>query len=370
VMITLPSGKTITSSAPGASPTEFYVDSLKLNGSSYSKLFVPYSTLAKGATLDWKLGTTAASWGSAAQDAPPSYGPVFADSATVSPAAVNVQPGASAKATLSVSSLTSSAQTVSWKATVPSGVTVSPSSGTISAGASGAGTAALTVTGGSTDGSFPVTINLTSSAGSIIPVQLSVIVAKPGDLSPYYNVTGISSDGSGSTADYDGDGFSYSQQALAAAGLTPGGTVTSGGLTYTWPNVAAGQPDAVTAGGQIIPVTTAAGATSIGFLGSATNGGTAGTSGTVTITYTDGSTSTATLGMSDWTLSANSGSPQFSNVIVATTPYRNAPTGKQSVNTYIFAQTIPIDGSKTVASITLPSNVTTGSIGIFAISAG
>ena len=370
VKITLPSGKTITDSAPGASPTEFYVDSLKLNGSSYSKLYVPYSTLAKGATLDWKLGTTATSWGSAAQDAPPSYGPVFADSATVSPAAVNVQPGASAKATLSVSSLTGSAQSVSWTATAPSGVTVSPSSGTISAGASGAGTAALTVTGGSADGSFPVTINLTSSAGSIIPVQLSVIVAKPGDLSPYYNVTGISSDGSGSTADYDGDGFSYSEQALAAAGLTPGGTVTSGGLTYTWPNVAAGQPDAVTAGGQTIPVATAAGATSIGFLGSATNGGTAGTSGTVTITYTDGSTSTATLGMSDWTLSANSGSPQFSNVIVATTPYRNAPTGKQSVNTYIFAQTIPIDGSKTVASITLPSNVTSGSIGIFAISAG
>jgi predicted alpha-1,2-mannosidase len=369
VKITLPSGKTITSSAPGASPTQYYVDSLKLNGSSDSKLYVPYSTLAKGATLDWKLGTTATSWGSAAQDAPPSYGPVFADSATVSPAAVNVQPGGSATSTLSVSSLTGSAQAVSWKATAPSGVTVSPSSGTISAGASGAGTAVLTVTGGSTDGSYPVTIDLTSSAGSIIPVQLSVIVAKPGDLSPYYNVTGISSDGSGSTASYDGEGFSYSEQALAAAGLTPGGTVTSGGLTYTWPSVAAGQPDAVNAGGQTIPVATAAGATTIGFLGSATNGGTAGNSGTVTITYTDGSTSTATLGMSDWTLSANSGTPQFGNVIVATTPYRNTPTGMQSVNTYIFAQTIPVDGSKTVASVTLPSNAS-GSIGIFAISGG
>ena len=70
-----------------------------------------------------------------------------------------------------------------------------------------------------TDGAYTVTIDLTSSAGKIIPLQLAVIVAKPGDLSPYYNVTGISSDGDGGTANYDGDGFSYSAaRALAATG--------------------------------------------------------------------------------------------------------------------------------------------------------
>ena len=124
------------------------------------------------------------------------------------------------------------------------------------------------------------------------------------------------------------------------------------------------------AGGQTIPVSTPAGATSIGFLGSAVNGGLVGASGTVTINYTDGTTSTGTLGMSDWTLDANSGTPQFGDVTVATTPYRNAPTGMQSVNTYIFADTVPVDGSKTVASITLPATVNNGSIGIFDISAG
>lgn len=370
VTITLPSGKTITSSAPGASPTQFYVDSLALNGAAYSKLYVPFATLAKGATLNWKLGTTATSWGSAAQDAPPSYGPVFADSASVSPSTVTVQPGGSATATLSVTSLTGSAQTVNWTASAPSGVTVSPSSGSVQVAASGAATTKLTVTAGSTDGAYPVTIKLTSSAGSIIGAQLAVIVAKPGDLSPYYNVTGISSDGSGSAANFDGDGFSYSEQALTAAGLAPGATITSGGLTYTWPSAAPGQPDAISTGGQVIPVNTPAGATSIGFLGSAVNAGTAGASGTVTVTYTDGTTSTATLGMSDWTLAANSGSPQFGNVIVATTPYRNAPDGSQAVNTYVFAQAIPVDGAKTVASITLPATVNNGSIGIFAISGG
>ena len=269
-----------------------------------------------------------------------------------------------------MSSLTGSSQSVNWTATASSGVTVSPSSGTLSVGAGGTATVPIQVTGGTTDGAYTVTIDLTSSAGKIIPLQLAVIVAKPGDLSPYYNVTGISSDGDGGTANYDGDGFSYSQQALAAAGLTPGGTVTSGGLTYTWPSVPAGQPDAVYAGGQTIPVSTPSGASSLGFLGSATNAASTGAFGTVTVNYTDGTSSTATLGMSDWTLNANASSPSFGNVIVATTPYRNFDGGMQSVNTYIFAQSIPIDSSKTVASITLPSSTTNGSIGIFDISAG
>jgi predicted alpha-1,2-mannosidase len=369
--ITLPSGNTVTISAPGASPTEFYVDSLKINGSSYSKLYVPYSTLAKGATLDWTMGTSATSWGSAPADAPPSYGPVFADTATVSPATLYLQPGGSGTATLSDQSLTSSAQTVAWTASASSGVTVSPASGSLSVPADGTASAPVTITAGATDGDYTVTFDLTSSAGTITPVQAAVVVAKPGDLAPYYNVTAISSDGTASNANFDGDGFSYSEQALTAAGLSPGGTVTSGGLTYTWPDTPAAQPDGIIAAGQTIPISAPAGATSIGFLGSAANGGTTGSSGTVTITYTDGTTSTATLGMSDWTLDAGSGTPQFSNVIVATTPYRNYLDGsQQAIDTYVFAQTIPVDSSKTVASITLPATVTQGSLGIFAISAG
>jgi hypothetical protein len=135
--------------------------------------------------------------------------------------------------------------------------------------------------------------------------------------------------------------------------------------------VAAAQPDAVMASGQTIPVSTPAGATQIGFLGSAVNAGASGASGTVTITYTDGTTSTATLGMSDWTLSAGGGTPQFGNVIVATTPYRDATDGtNQTINTYVFAATVPVNSSKTVASITLPATVNNGSIGIFAMSTG
>ena len=368
--ITLPSGKKISISAPGASPTKFYVSSLALNGKSYEKLYVPFSTLAKGATLKWGLSTTPTSWGTAAADAPPSYGPVFAATGSVSPASLVLQPGASATATLSVQDISGSAQIVGWTATTGAGATVAPASGSVSLTADGTASAQVTVTAGTTDGVYPVSFDLTSPAGSVIPAQLSVIVATPGDLGPFYDDVGISDDANPSAANFDGDGFSYSEQALTAAGLAPGATVVSGGLNYTWPDVAAGQQDAILASGQTIALNAPAGASHVGFLGSAFNAGTTGSKGTVTVTYTDGTATTATLGFSDWTLSAGNGSPQFGNVEVASTPYRNGGSGKQTVKTFVFAQTIAVDGTKTIASVTLPGTLSQGSIGVFAITAG
>jgi hypothetical protein len=52
-------------------------------------------------------------------------------------------------------------------------------------------------------------------------------------------------------------------------------------------------------------------------------------------------------------------------------PYRNAEDGlSDAVSVYVFAQTIPVNPAKTVASITLPFPGGSGSLGIFAISAG
>ncbi len=72
-VISLPSGGTITISAPGASGSKFYVKSLSINGAAYNKLYVPFSQLASGATLDWNLEAKPASWGHAKADVPPSY---------------------------------------------------------------------------------------------------------------------------------------------------------------------------------------------------------------------------------------------------------------------------------------------------------
>jgi hypothetical protein len=40
------------------------------------------------------------------------------------------------------------------------------------------------------------------------------------------------------------------------------------------------------------------------------------------------------------------------------------------VKTYVFAATLPLTSGKTVASVTLPSSLTEGSIGVFSIAAG
>lgn len=368
--ISLPSGKTIKINAPGASPSEYYVQSQKINGRPNSKLYVPFSSLAKGATLDWTMSSTETSWGTGAENAPPSYGPTFPATGALSPASLILQPGETGKSTLTVRSSGSSAQTVTWQASAPPGVTVTPSSGTLNVPADGNASVDVTVEAGDTDGNYPVRFALTSPSGRILPAALSVIVAKPGDLAPFADNTGISDDSAPSSANYDGGGWSYSEQALTAAGLSQGASVSSDGITYTWPDIAPGQPDNVTAGGQTIPITAPAGATKLGFLGSAYNAGTEGSSGTATITYTDGSTSSAELGFSDWTLSAGNGTPGFGDVIVATTPYRNHTTGKDQVKTYVFAKTLPLTSGKTVKSVTLPSSLSQGTIGIFAIAAG
>jgi predicted alpha-1,2-mannosidase len=74
IVISLPYGATITIKAPGASATNFYVKSLAVNGVYDQKLYVPFSTLDGGATLNWTLSSKPTGWGGAATDAPPSYG--------------------------------------------------------------------------------------------------------------------------------------------------------------------------------------------------------------------------------------------------------------------------------------------------------
>jgi hypothetical protein len=89
-------------------------------------------------------------------------------------------------------------------------------------------------------------------------------------------------------ASFDTGNRSYSDQALQDAGLVSGISVSSQSITYLWPAVPTGPPDNYAAG-QIIPVTPTPGAATLGFLGASTNGS---SSGTATLTYTDGTTTT------------------------------------------------------------------------------
>jgi hypothetical protein len=191
-------------------------------------------------------------------------------------------------------------------------------------------------------------------------------VAQAGALPTYANSVAVSNDGTTGDANFDGSGYSYSAQALAEAGIIPGGTVVSGGITYTFAGAGAGAADNVQARGQTIPVPGPAGATAAGFLGASVGGGLSGVSGTVTVTYTDGTTDTGTLAFTDWTLAAGSGSVQFGNQVAVTIPYTNKQDGTTSTGSaFLFSQTVAVNPAKQVASITLPS---AAGLHVFAVS--
>ncbi|HEV7897587.1 MAG TPA: GH92 family glycosyl hydrolase, partial [Planosporangium sp.] len=68
------SGKTITIDAPGASATNYYVQSLKANGAATTRPWLPESFVATGGTLDFTLSDKPnTAWGAAPADAPPSF---------------------------------------------------------------------------------------------------------------------------------------------------------------------------------------------------------------------------------------------------------------------------------------------------------
>lgn len=266
VVITPPSGNTLTINAPAAADNAPYVQSATWNGAAWNNAYLPTSAITAGGTFAYTLGTSAnTGWAAAASSAPPSY----------------------------------------------------------------TGTGAQ------------------------------------------YTDVGVSSDSAPTGADFDGSGYSYSATALSGAGVTPGSTITAAGSSFTWPNVApaalySAKPDNYEAVGQTIP---ASGSGSIAFLGSATNGP---SSGTATVTYTDGSTQSVPLGFSDWTLNGGTATAESGNTIAATTTYRNSQSGTaDQVKTYLFATTpVNLTSGKTVASVTLPSSANVGALHVFSIAFG
>ncbi|WP_225978576.1 GH92 family glycosyl hydrolase [Gandjariella thermophila] len=375
VVLTRPTGQKITINAPGAATAVPYVTGLTVNGQPSTRPWLPESFVNTGGTLDYTLSATPdTTWGSAAADAPPS----FADGAInalgyVDPARVVAPAGGSATATIGAQDFSGQGGTVHWTAQPPAGLTVTPSSGDIPVPAGGKAGQPVTVAvaAGTAEATYRIPITYTQDSGAVPGTTLAVLVAQPGSLRAALNNVGTSPDNDQSVANLDSDGYSFSRDALAAAGVRPGGTVTVDGVTHTWPNVSVGEYDNVDANGQSVDLPSApAGATKLALLGTGTNGN---ASGTLTITYTDGSTQTADVGFSDWALGGAANNPvSFDNRIVATMPYRNSVSGTaQRLTVYLFATApITLQPGKQVRSVTLPSNVKGGALHVFSIAVG
>ncbi|WP_424529486.1 GH92 family glycosyl hydrolase [Sphaerisporangium viridialbum] len=357
--------------APGSAAR--YVQTLKVNGVRTTKAWLPESFATGGGRLDFTLGTTPnTTFGAGVNDVPPS----FNDGAKqyvigADPGSGPVEPGGTFEALFAAQSATK-AVSLKWEAKPPAGITVSPASGTLVVPAGGRATVKLSITVGAGVGvgfqTVPISATEPTSSGSVSTAQTTGVrlnVAKRGTIDWYMNNAGIGDEAEPGQANLDGTGFGYPAQALAGAGLRPGGKVDWKGFQFTWPNRRLGEWDNLVTGNQAIEMAAPDGATKLAFLGSGTN--TAPLVDT-TITYTDGSTSTAKLGFSDWMLNYGGSPPSYGNEIVAQAPYRlySGSWQIQPLSTFVFAaQPIALTAGKKVKSVKF-SPVEGGSLHLFA----
>ncbi|MFF5289162.1 GH92 family glycosyl hydrolase [Paractinoplanes globisporus] len=173
-------------------------------------------------------------------------------------------------------------------------------------------------------------------------------------------------------ANCDAKSWAYSRAALNAAGVTQGKPMTVPGtaLQFTLPATPAGQPDDAIGNGKKIALNLPADAKSISFIGAGTQGN---QNTTATATFSDGTTATIPIQMSDWTLGGNpNGTPSFGNIVVAHAAYRLLGTNRDDAQPFLFA-TAPyqIPAGKTLVSVTLPLQTgdpgSAGRIHVFAI---
>jgi hypothetical protein len=220
----------------------------------------------------------------------------------------------------------------------------------------GTATATVTVTGpaSQTPGTHVATVTATAryragaaGAGTATgPLTVTTVVPYPSLASAFNNV-GATAESDTAPGDFDGGGDSYSADALAQAGASPGATVTANGATFTWPAAAPGTPDNVSADGQQIELSGQG--SQLAFLGAEAGF----TEGDVTVTYTDGTTSTGSLGFPNWCCSDTT---SYGAKVAITTDHRDTPSGPANYGTQyqVFTNTVPLTAGKTVAAVTLP----------------
>jgi alpha-L-fucosidase len=153
-------------------------------------------------------------------------------------------------------------------------------------------------------------------------------------LNQYYDNDGIDS-ASARDGDFDGSGYTYPAESL------PSGGIVVDGVPFTFPSAAAGAKNNIVAMGQTVTIPRGK-YQAAHFLASGSYGM---ASGTATVHYADGGTTTASLGGPDWYSSSGAISAAFRY-----TP--NNGTDQHPVS--ISAAQVWMDASREAVSVTLP----------------
>jgi predicted alpha-1,2-mannosidase len=185
------------------------------------------------------------------------------------------------------------------------------------------------------------------------PVVVTVDYIDPNGLRAAFDSTCIADDGVGGNC--DAKGISFPRAGLKAGGLEQGveHDVPGTALKFTLPVIPAGEPDNATGAGQTIAVGLGAGATSLSFIGAATE---KNQDTTATVNFADGGSETIPLQFSDWTKGGNqAATPLYGNIEVVKSSYRLVGANPRNTASYFFS-TVPyvIPQGRTVVSITMP----------------
>ncbi|MER6943148.1 endo-alpha-N-acetylgalactosaminidase family protein [Nonomuraea sp. NPDC000554] len=260
----------------------------------------------------------------------------------------SVLPGQATPITVTISNKSGTAMTeVTPALQAPEGWQVQTPGPIAQIPAGGSATATFTVTPpqGTAVGAITISAAFTWNNAKVAVAENVGFAALFDTVPSAYNNVGTTDAATAGKGRFDASGNSYLDSALAAQNLTPGGEVKVDGMTFTWPSAASDGADNIQTAGQIVKLN---GKGVLGVLGAAT----VNTQSTITVKYTDGTTSSALIGFPAW----NSAETwRYGARTVATVDTINSPSGPVSGTYRVFYNSLPLEQGKTVASVTLPS---------------
>lgn len=348
--------------APGLTDANRYVQAVTAQDTAgrIDRSHLTGSELRGAGTITFELGTSPSAWATGAGSAPAALvapgGTASTLQARATPAYASVVAGGST--TLTVDVIARAEGDAHGTITVTGSDVVTTAAGAIEWSVSSNGLPVsqrlpveLSVKPGVIAGTYPLDLRVFDSTGATVDIAAGVVISDSTWLTSAFDNHGIG-DARAGNADFDGAGYYLLRDALSQQGFTQGaaGTVSGTTLTYAAPAATAGAPDNVRANGQTLSVPDAYRQTrSLSLIGSANNGD---AGGTLTMTFTDGTTRTDSAVLSDWCTP----NPAPGNILVAKGGQRGNRTGApENIGCGLYATApIAVPEGKTLASITLP----------------
>jgi predicted alpha-1,2-mannosidase len=362
-------GGALTITAPGVSDTKRYVQTASLNGQNLQRTWVDWADIARGGTLAHTVGSTPSSWGTGPGTEPPSVNKCCGEQrrhidAGLQPTSSLVSTGGTAQTVpLTLNVLAQAPDTLSVVVTksLPGGWTLTGADAPLMIGSAGLPTQRtvpllLTVPATTSSGLYPVRLTLTGDGTNTVTVEATIDVRSAAcatisngqcavDLTRDLNHDGTATVAQSSQGNFDGSGWSYDGDLLPAAG-----PVTWNGVQYAAPNPTGTAANFVEARGQLVLLP----AGSYGTMQLVAVSHNGPVSVTLTVAYTDGTTAQIPVTAGDW--AATTTTPA-GNTVLLSMPHRiKASTGIGTPAVRLLGQSLPLNATKTIRSVTLPND--------------